>query len=363
MPFLTQTGGLSLSQVFALNAWFMLCCSLFEAPTGAVADMFGRKRTLAAGGLVAVLAALLYVRWPGLWGFALAETVFAAAYTLQSGADEAMLYDSLKAAGREGDASALLARLESFKLLAILFGGLFGSLIAAEWGLSAPMKAYAVSGALSFLVALSLVEPPAEVHSARPGMLQVLREGWAELSGRPELLSLALEFAAANAAAWTLIWLYQPVLAAVGVPVAWFGTVHAASALAQAAALSALGSFDAARGRRLLDLAGWGGAAAFGLLAFAGSPLSAAALIVLAFTLGLARGPIYSTLMNPLIPSARRATVLSLASVLRTLAIVLVNPLVGLLADRSLKAACLAVASALAAVALLRPKNLSKIAS
>lgn len=362
VPFLTETGGLSLSQVFALNAWFMLCCSVFEAPTGALADMFGRRLTLAAGGAVAVLAALLYVRWPGLWGFALAETVFAAAYTLQSGADEALLYDTLKADGREADAGRLLARLESFKLGAILVGGLAGSVIAAWWGISAPMKAYALAGAASFLLSLSLEEPPGENRHEHPGLFSVLREGWAELSSKPALMELSLEFAASNALAWSIIWLYQPLLKAAGVPMAWFGTVHAASALAQAAALTALGSFDPARGRRLLDWAGALAAASFALLAVARPVPVLAVFIVLAFTFGLARGPIFASLMNPLIPSSRRATVLSLAAVLRTIAIVVVNPVVGWTADRSLPAACLGVGAGLAAVGIWRWSRRRQIA-
>ena len=48
VPFLTDWGGLTLLQVFTLNAWFMFWNLVFEVPTGAIADRFGRKWSIAA---------------------------------------------------------------------------------------------------------------------------------------------------------------------------------------------------------------------------------------------------------------------------------------------------------------------------
>ena len=60
VPFFTDWGGITLQQVFFLNAWFFLCSFLFEVPTGAVADFLGRKWSLALGSAVAVSGLLLY---------------------------------------------------------------------------------------------------------------------------------------------------------------------------------------------------------------------------------------------------------------------------------------------------------------
>ena len=97
VPFYTDWGGLSLAQVLYLNAWFFLCNFLFEVPTGSVADFLGRKASLALGSAVGIGAALLYVSRPSFLVFMAAEVLFAISYTLHSGADEALAYDSLKA--------------------------------------------------------------------------------------------------------------------------------------------------------------------------------------------------------------------------------------------------------------------------
>jgi hypothetical protein len=63
------------------------------------------------------------------------------------------------------------------------------------------------------------------------------------------------------------------------------------------------------------------------------------ALIIAAATAGLGRPPLFSGPINRLIPSERRATVLSAVSAARTLAVGLVYPAVGAMLDHSLVAA------------------------
>ena len=75
-----------------------------------------------------------------------------------------------------------------------------------------------------------------------------------------------------------------------------------------------------------------------GLAAATGVPASVA-LIVAAAAAGLGRPPLFSGPINRLIPSERRATVLSAVSAARTLSVALVYPAVGAILDRSLVAA------------------------
>src|SRR5262245_24008313 len=116
VPFYTDWGGITLQQVFLLNAWFFLCNFLFEVPTGTVADFLGRKWSLALGSAVAVSGILLYASMPRIETFVAAEAIMAVAYTLHSGADEALAYDSLKADGKQARAAAAIGRMEAFKL-------------------------------------------------------------------------------------------------------------------------------------------------------------------------------------------------------------------------------------------------------
>ena len=340
VPFYTDWGGISLAQVLFLNAWFFLCNFLFEVPTGTVADFLGRKISLALGSLVGIGAALLYVSKPSFPVFMAAEVVFAIAYTLHSGADEALAYDTLKALGQPERAAHVLGRMEAFKLGGIITATLLGGFIASGFGLSAPMRAYVFPAALAFLVSLTLREPPgwAQEHRTRASYARILAEGGRYFLGHKVVRLLAFELALTNALAWGLIWLFQPLLARSGVPLRFFGVVHALTCLGQILFLGQATRIERWLGstRRLLLGATLLAGGSFLLLgATRWMPLVIAG-IILGFTFSLPRIPLFSAYINHHIPSERRATVLSLVSMVRTLAIVVFNPLIGLLAEWSL---------------------------
>ncbi len=58
IPFFREWGRLSYTQIFLLQAWFMLMNFLLEVPTGAVADRFGRKASITAGCFLMAVATL-----------------------------------------------------------------------------------------------------------------------------------------------------------------------------------------------------------------------------------------------------------------------------------------------------------------
>ena len=359
IPFFREWGRLSFVQIFALQTWFMLVSFLMEVPTGAVADRFGRKVSVACGGFLLAAGSLLYGTFPHLAVFVVAEAVFAIAITLISGADEALAYDSLLAQGREPEASRVMARLEAAKLTGIFAGALLGAVVASRFGVRWPMLLQAVPLGLSGLVALTLTEPPRGKKEATEGgsYLRLLSGGLHHFRSAPELRALALDQVACATVAWLVIWLYQLQLARVGVPLAAFGVVHAAMGLGQIAFLSRVAWVERVVGgkARLARLTALVPALAMLGLAGATGVATSIVLIVAAATAGLGRPPLFSGPINRLIPSERRATVLSAVSAARTLAVAMVYPAVGAILDRSLVAALVFVGVlGLAAAALAR---------
>ena len=108
--------GLTLEQFAILNMVWAVTIVLAEVPSGALADIVGRKRLLLFAALLMVIEMALIVfapigssRWLFLMflGNRICSGLSEAA---ASGADEALAYDSLKALGREEDWSKLLER-------------------------------------------------------------------------------------------------------------------------------------------------------------------------------------------------------------------------------------------------------------
>jgi predicted MFS family arabinose efflux permease len=355
VPFFTDWGGISLSGVLLLNAWFWGWNFVLEVPTGTVADRFGRRTSLALGTATGALATLVYVSAPRFEVFLLGEVLFALSLTLCSGADEALLYDSLDAAGEAHRAPRAIARAESMKLAGIVAGALLGSVLAVRYGVRWTFAAQALPMAAASALAWTLREAPVHRGPARPRYLDVLRGGLRHFAGHPALRALAFDLVSIGALAWLVIWLYQPLLRAAGVPLAAFGSVHVGLSLGQIAWLAQQGRLERALGsrRRVLVSMALAAGASFVGLGLVRAPFAVIALSIAAASFGLARTPLLTASMNPHIPSAQRATVLSVVSGLRTLGIMLGNALASAAVGVSLHGTALAIGVAIVVLALL----------
>jgi len=359
VPFYMEGAGLSLSQVLFLNSWFMFWNFALEVPTGTVADYFGRKWSMALGAIVAALASLMYASGMDFLTFLVGEVLLAAAYTLQSGADEALAYDTLKAMNQEEKAKGLFSQMESFKLGGIIIGSLCGGFIAAKWGLPAPLIAYAIPALLCFFIAISLYEPPPVFAEDRPllklGYFELMRQGVSYFKGHRVLMLLTAEICVTHALAWSLIWLYQPLLSRAGVDIRMFGVVHALACAGQIVLLNTHQYLENWFGSKRLVLlfCSFVTGLAFIDLAFLDSKGLIVLAIVVAFSFSLPRVILFSAYMNKYIPSDKRATVLSVTSMWRTFAIVISNLLIGQLADWNLHHTLLMVGIAILLLTLL----------
>lgn len=338
VPFFTEYGGLTLPQMFLLQAWFLLCILLLEVPTGAVADKFGRKASLVSSSVCLITATAIYATGTGLPRFFLAETIWAASAALTSGADSAMVYDSLKSCGEESRSKKALATLSSFNVGAIALAAPIGSLIASRWGLKATIVAMLIPFCLALLLSLTLKEPPSEEEGAKPSYREVLERGVRYFASHKPLRALAFDSVTIEVLSFMTIWLFQPRLKELGVGVAAFGFVVSAMTLSQIAILSAPDRVERFFGgtRRYLVWSAVIPGLAYLTLPFATNAWAACALLIVIPAFGLSRGTVIANYMNKHIGSAQRATVLSTVGMGRQLTGVVVLPVVGLLTKVSL---------------------------
>lgn len=100
--------GLTVSQFAILNAVWAASIVLLEVPSGALADVIGRKRLVVVAATLMIIEMLLLCLVPLgnttliFWVFALNRLLSGAAEAAASGADESLAYDSLKERGQEG---------------------------------------------------------------------------------------------------------------------------------------------------------------------------------------------------------------------------------------------------------------------
>ena len=125
--------GLDIFHVMLTNAAFTAGSMIFEIPTGVVADTVGRRVSLLLCLATLFLTTLLYVAaaWRG-WGFGafMAISVFLGlGYTFYTGAVDAWLVDALKATGFSGPLEPIFTRAQMVFGGALLVGTIGGGLL------------------------------------------------------------------------------------------------------------------------------------------------------------------------------------------------------------------------------------------
>jgi MFS family permease len=127
--------GLTLEQFGILNGIWAATIVLLEVPSGALADTLGRRKLLVTSGCLMVLEMLVLLVAPVgggaclFWLFVLNRILSGAAEAAASGADEALVYDSLKAAGQEQRWGHVLERLQRDTSLAFFFAMMIGAAV------------------------------------------------------------------------------------------------------------------------------------------------------------------------------------------------------------------------------------------
>lgn len=127
--------GLTLEQFAIMNAVWAAAIVTLEVPSGALADIVGRRNlvVVAAALMVVEMAILCFVplqwEWLIVAAFALNRLLSGAAEAAASGADEALAYDSVSLEGDPDDWPKVLERMNRWLSIAFVGALLVGSLV------------------------------------------------------------------------------------------------------------------------------------------------------------------------------------------------------------------------------------------
>lgn len=158
--FLLQRG-FSIAQVGIAEGVFHVVSMCCEIPSGMVADLIGRKRTLVLSGLVLAAGSLCMVLINAFPMILVAMGLNALSYNLVSGSREALTYDSLLEAGAQEEYLRVSAIQEKLYLFVFAAANLF-SVVTVSLGYEKGYLISMVQGICCSIVALRLWEPGRE---------------------------------------------------------------------------------------------------------------------------------------------------------------------------------------------------------
>ena len=216
-----EENGLSMSQIFLLKSVYSIAMVATELPSGYLADVWGCRRTLLLGAILGTLGILIYSFSSDFNSFMMAEIILGVGFSFVSGADSALLYDSLKAENREDEYIKFEGRISSAGNFAEALAGVAGGLLATI-SLRTPYYFQFFVAATAIPAAFFLKEPQHVQEKIKLTMKQILSV--LKLTYRQkEMRSAILISSFTGAATLTYAWFVQPYFQEAGVPVSVFG--------------------------------------------------------------------------------------------------------------------------------------------
>ncbi len=344
-----QENGLGLKEIFLLKSVYSIVSVALDIPTGYLADAWGRKKCLLAGCLIAFGGTVTYSLAYTFGAFLLAEILLGIGQSLVSGADSALLYDTMLRHRREKDYLKYEGRVIMVGNFSEALAGICGGLLAASF-LRLPFYCQMGVAFIGIPAALSLKEYNARTRILHPlrNILNILHYSLV----RNRTLRYDILFSGIiGASTLTMAWFVQPVLMHIDLPTELFGVVWTVLNLVVGIAALYSDALSARLGENktytfiLLFIVG-------GYLAVSFC-LTHAALAIL-FLFYIVRGfatPILKGYINRQTFSEMRATVLSIRNFIIRLTFALMAPFIGWLND----AFSLALALQITALAIFLP--------
>lgn len=183
--------GLSPAQIgLALGAWSAVGVVL-EVPCGVLADRMSRRWLLAISQLLRATGFLVWLAFPSFWGFLAGLMLWGMKSATMNGAFEALVYDELKAIGREAEYAKVFGRAKAARGVGLVAASLTAA-VAAPLGYGPLIVASAVAGLAAALAALSLPSAPRIAHAPDWGYFGHLARGARQaltLPGVPALIA------------------------------------------------------------------------------------------------------------------------------------------------------------------------------
>jgi MFS family permease len=338
--------GLTNLEAFAANAFFTAGMVIFEVPTGVVADTIGRRASYLLGTLTLFASTLLYVLlWrlhAPFWSWALVSMLLGLGFTFFSGAVEAWLVDALAAGSYKGRLETVFGHGQAVSGAAMLGGSVSGGYIAQRWNLGVPFLLRAAVLLLMFFFAFVKLKDVGFTPPKSAGLVAEMRKiiatsGTYGFRVRPvKWIMLSGPFVA-GVGIYAFYALQPYLLKLYGNPTA-YGIAGLAAAIVAGAQI--VGGLTTELVRKLFRrrtsvliaalVVSAGANACIGLIQNVWSVLG---FVVLWALVSSATTPIRQAYLNGLIPSEKRATILSLDSMIGSSGGMFIQPALGRVAD------------------------------
>ena len=327
--------GLPLWQIGILEGIFHLTSLITEVPTGAIADLIGRKKIILIGRLCSAFSSMLMLFSNNFWGFVIAFIFSAWGYNFNSGSEEALVYDSLKLLGKEKEYININARLnvliEISQGISVFIGG-----ILSEYSYTYCYLAAIIVAVTSFLFALNFKEPTINTNNSDNNSKIDFKEHFLmckkTLKENKKIRKILLYFPVVFSFYTVLFFYGQQYFRNLGLNIFQISIIMLVSGFISCiGALSCNKILKIFKQRTVYIVSLLLSVGILGM--FLNNLILSTVCFVLSSYANSLLYPIQSSSLNRLIPSEQRATIISVDSMLFSISMIIVFPITGAFAE------------------------------
>lgn len=325
--------GMSMREIFILQAVFSVSMLLFEIPSGYFADKAGRRISIFLGAIFIVFSTGLYSIAQSFIQLAVVEVLLGIGFGFVSGADSALVYDSLLALGKTDEYKKIEGKMRALGNFSEGIASIIGGLLAVI-SLRLPLYMEFLVLIISIPIAFSLTEPRRHKYEIPESSIKDLKNIVTySLHENKKIKWLILYFGFLSSATFIMVWFTQPYWKEIGVPLALFGVLWAALQFSVGIFSLLAHRCESFFGKgKLLILLLFLACAVYVIMGVFNSVWMALLIFVFYFIRGT-HTPLIRAYVNELVDSSRRATVLSLMQFVFRIIFVIIGPLMGWAAD------------------------------
>ena len=220
-----ESKGLSLTQIMILQGTYSLFVALFEIPSGFFADIYGRKNSLVIGSIFLFLGYVIFSFFSGFNEFLFAEILLGIGGSLISGADSAILYDTLLEIKEEDEYTKIEGRTYAIGNFSEGIAGVLGGFLAMT-SINLPVYIQTIVMFLSIPIAMTLVEPKSSYKLAKSisSIITVVKDTFIY---QRKLRWYIVYSSSMGIATLSIAWFVQPFLMEIDTPIIYYGIIWA----------------------------------------------------------------------------------------------------------------------------------------
>lgn len=327
---------MTLLQIGLLEGIYHITSMICEIPSGAWADLVGRKRSMLISRVCITISCIIMLFSRNFWGFALSFIIQALGNAFTSGSEEALVYDSLKCIDKEDDFIKVNGRLnmliEVSQAIATVVGG-----VLAEYSYVWCYVACVVIALLSLVPVVFMTEPPIleERTEQLTGMALVknhFKVSYQVLNNDVRIMKVIVFYSLIFASHALLFFYSQQYFYDSG-----YNKIQISIVFLFAGVISCLGALASDYLYQKLDVKiAFLSAVVIALTMVCyglNIPILAVVVFIISNFFNAVLYPVESECLNRLIPSEQRATLISINSMFFSIMMIVMFPIAGMLAD------------------------------